>query len=235
MPARPPVRLEQRAMRTFGPVVARSPHMRTAFLALLLSTVPPVAAQLLDSIALFAGDEPRFVARLDVRGGFVSNQNVRLVGLKAGLEHGGRFQYGVGYAFLFPAVERERVLPGLGATDTRVNLGYITPYVDYAFFQRGPWEVRLPVQLGIGMGTRSYRDADGRRRRLERTGLLIYEPVMTVQYRFLKYLAVSGGWGFRLVWQTGDRLGEDLNAPIYTFGVRVFFGDLWRDLRGDTD
>jgi hypothetical protein len=58
---------------------------------------------------------------------------------------------------------------------------------------------------------------------------------MTVQYRFLNYFGVGAGWGFRLVVQTGDKLGENLNAPIYTLGVRVFLGDLWRDLRGGVE
>ncbi|MCW5899602.1 MAG: hypothetical protein KIT10_10060 [Flavobacteriales bacterium] len=205
--------------------------MRLPPVLLLLLVVLPARAQLLDSISLFAEQEPRFVAKLDVRGGFISNRNVRVMGAKAGLEHAGRFQYGIGYAFLFTPVERERFIPELGLTNTRLRIGYVTPYVDYAFYQRGPWEVRLPVQLGIGAGSTIYRDASGRKRRLQRTGLLIYEPVMVVQYRFFRYAALTGGWGFRLVWQTGDQLGERLNAPIYTFGLRIFFGDLWRDLR----
>lgn len=205
--------------------------MRLPPVLLLLLVVLPARAQLLDSIALFAEQEPRFVAKLDVRGGFISNRNVRVMGAKAGLEHAGRFQYGIGYAFLFTPVEREQFIPELGLTNTRLRIGYVTPYVDYAFYQRERWEVRLPVQLGIGAGSTIYRDASGRKRRLQRTGLLIYEPVMVVQYRFFRYAALTGGWGFRLVWQTGDQLGERLNAPIYTFGLRIFFGDLWRDLQ----
>jgi hypothetical protein len=112
---------------------------------------------------------------------------------------------------------------------TRLNLGFVTPYVDYAFYQRGPWEVRLPVQLGIGGGSVTYRDAAGRRQRLDRSVIILYEPAMTVQYRFLKYFAVGGGWGFRLAFHTRSSLGEDLSAPIYSFGLRIFFADLWRD------
>jgi hypothetical protein len=192
-------------------------------------------AQLLDSIGLFAAEQPRFVAKLDIRGSFVNNRNVRIMGAKVGLEHAGRFQYGIGYSFLFTPVVREEPVEGLGLTSLRLRVGYISPYVDYAFYQRGPWEVRLPVQFGIGGASRIYRDPEGRKQRYQRTGLLIYEPAMTVQYRFLKYFAVGGGWGFRLVWQTGDKLGENLNAPIYTFGLRVFFGDLWKDFGPQED
>lgn len=209
--------------------------MRCLVLLVALWGCLPSAAQLLDSIALFTAQEPRFVAKLDIRGSFIRNQNVRIMGAKVGLEHAGRFQYGIGYSFLFTPVQRQETLADVGATTLRLRVGYITPYVDYAFYQRGPWEVRLPVQIGIGGGSTIYRNAQGRKERYQRTGLLIYEPAMTVQYRFWKYFALSGGWGFRLAWQTGDNLGENLNAPIYSFGLRVFFGDLWRDLGPEVD
>jgi len=209
--------------------------MRVPVLFLALCCATATWGQLLDSIALFASEKPRMVAKLDVRGSFIRNRNVRIMGAKLGVEHSGRFQYGIGYSFLFSPVTREAVLPDVGATTLQLRLGYVSPYVDYAFYQRGPWEVRLPVQLGIGAASTVYRDADGRRRTDQRTGLLIYEPAMTVQYRFWRYLAVGGGWGFRLVWQTGDKLGENLNAPIYALGLRVFFGDLWKDLQGTVE
>lgn len=217
-----------------APLVADIPFFRSmrAFLSILLVAASTVGkGQLLDSIALFASEPPKLVVKLDIRGSFVSNQNVRIMGAKLGLEHAGRFQYGIGYSFLYTPVERQQEVPGEGLTTLRLRVGYLSPYVDYAFFQRGPWEVRLPVQFGIGGASTVYQDPSGEKKRYQRTGLLIYEPAMTVQYRFLKYLGVGGGWGFRLVLQTGDKLGENLNAPIYTFGLRVFFGDLWKDLR----
>ena len=209
--------------------------MRVLTLIFACCSLLEARAQLLDSISLFAAQEPRFVAKLDIRGSFIRNQNVRIMGAKVGLEHAGRFQYGIGYSFLFTPVSREEFVEEVGLTSLRLRVGYVTPYVDYAFYQRGPWEVRLPVQFGVGGASTVYRDADGSRQRYQRTGLLIYEPAMTVQYRFLRYLAVGGGWGFRLVWQTGDNLGESLNAPIYSFGLRVFFGELWKDFGPEQD
>ncbi len=199
-------------------------------LLFLLFVLPLCAqAQLVDSIGLFLQEPPRVVAKLDVRGSFVSNSNVRFLGFKVGLQHAKRFQYGVGYSFLFSPVEQQVEVDGVQTT-AHLRMGYITPYVDYAFYQRGPWEVRLPVQLGIGAGSVIYEDSDGNKQRLARSGLLFYEPAMTVQYRFLKYFAVGGGWGFRLAVHTGSDLGESLSAPIYILGLRVFFEDIWRDV-----
>ena len=82
--------------------------MRTYLLLLILCTSAHGRAQLLDSIALFAKEPPRSIVRLDLKGSFVSNRNVRMAGVKLGWEHARRFQYGVGYSFLFtPIIFRE--------------------------------------------------------------------------------------------------------------------------------
>lgn len=204
--------------------------MRTVILLLAFWSVTVLKGQLLDSIGLFLQEPPRIVAKLDVRGSFISNQNVRIMGVKLGLEHARRFQYGVGYSFLFKSVEGERYVEDIGLQPVRLRLGYVNAYVDYAFYQRGPWEVRLPVQVGFGSGSVVYDATDGSTATVSKTGLLIYEPAMTVQYRFLKYFGLGAGWGFRLVVRTNDDLGENLSAPIYIIGLRVFFEDLYRDL-----
>lgn len=187
-------------------------------------------AQLLDSIALFTGKPPKPAVKLDTRGSFIRNQAVRLFGVKAGLEHAGRVQYGIGYSFLLSPVERPMEVEGQGEVMTRLRFGYVTPYFEYAFYQRGPWEARIPVQFGIGGGSLTYRDEEGRKRKLRGATVFLYEPSMTIQYRFLRYFGVGAGWGYRLAF-TGADLGENLTAPIYLFGLKVFFGDLWRDMR----
>lgn len=207
--------------------------MRTYLLLLFLGVSPYGRAQLLDSIALFVKQPPRLIVRLDLKGSFVSNRNVRMAGVKLGWEHARRFQYGVGYSFLFTPVERERFVDGLGLRSSRLRLGYVNAYVDYAFYQRGAWEVRIPVQLGVGSGSVVYRDLSDRRQKLFRSGIVIYEPSMTVQYRFLKYFGVGAGWGYRLVMRTRHSLDERLTAPIYTLGLRIFFEDLYRDYSGE--
>jgi len=219
---------------SLGADILFSIHVKRALFLpfLFLSFVGPVRAQLLDSIALFTQERPRLVGKIDIRGSFVDNRNVRLMGVKLGLEHAGRFQYGIGYTFLYTPVSRAEEVEGVGTTTLRLRVGYLSPYVDYAFYQRGRWEVRIPVQIGIGGASTVYTDASGEKVTYQRTGLLLYEQAMYVQYRFWRYLGVGGGWGFRLVLQTGDHIGENLSAPIYAFGLRVFLGDIWRDLQG---
>lgn len=203
--------------------------MRPVLIVFMLCWLP-AEAQLLDSLARFSEQPRRLVVKLDSRGSFISNSRVSIMGVKLGLEHAGRFQYGLGYSFLRTSVEAPRTVDGMAATPTRLWISYVSPYVEYAFYQRGPWEVRIPVQLGFGSGSLVFRDAQDRKQRTARSFLLLYEPSMTVQYRFLKYFGANLGWGYRLL-LVPTELDERLTAPTYVLGLKVFFGDLWREVR----
>ncbi len=205
---------------------------RTSLLVLIFCNVGSAPAQLVDSVRHFLEEPPKLVVKLDTHGSFISNESVQFAGIKVGYEHGGRVQYGIGYSFLFSPVEHDVLVPGEGTVTTHLRFGYVTPYFDYAFYAKGPWELRIPVQIGIGGGSVVYNDATGRTRRLQHSTVFLYEPSITVQYRFLKYFAIGGGWGYRLVLRSSASLNDSLTAPIYTFGLRVFFGDLWKAVKG---
>ena len=191
-------------------------------------------AQLLDSINLFLQEPPRLIVKLDIRGSFITSEPVKFYGLKVGWEHANRFQYGFGYSTILKPVHRNRQVHEAGAyreVDTRLRMGHVSAYADYAFYQRGHWEVRMPVQVGLGHGRVVYDDLTNETRTWQKTWYVLYEPAMSVQYRFLTYFAVTAGFGYRLVFRTSASLGEQLTAPIYMLGLRVFTGDLRRDLK----
>lgn len=205
--------------------------MRPLALILSFCACMGMKAQLLDSIALFTREPRKPTFSLDSRGSFIGNQSVRMLGIKVGLEHADRVRYGIGYSFLRTPVERETQVLEAGVTrtvTTRMRLGYVTPFFGYTFYHRGPWEVSIPVQVGIGSGSVVYDDLGGRRQKLQRAFVFLYEPAMVVQYRFLKYFAVGGGLGYRLAF-TNVGLGEHLNAPVYIIGLRIFFSDVYKD------
>ncbi|MCB0792336.1 MAG: hypothetical protein H6595_04945 [Flavobacteriales bacterium] len=201
--------------------------------AFLLAAPAPAGAQLLDTIGSFLRVKPRISVIVDTRGSFISNRNVRIMGVKLGLEHGGRVRYGIGYNFLISPIERDQAIgPDGNVVTTHLRFGYVAPYFGYTFFVRRHWEVSIPVQFGIGSGSLVYRDEGGARRRSQRTTVVLYEPAMQVQYRLIKYAAIYLGWGYRLVARTSASLNEQFTAPIYLLGLKVHFGDIYRDLHG---
>jgi len=202
---------------------------------LVLSLLLPLSAsaQLVDSLGHFLHLRPRWTVGVDTRGSFISNRGVSVAGVRVGLEHGGRLRYGLGYQFLLTQVERDRPVWEDGAervVPTRLRLGYVAPYISYTFLQRRRWSMAIPVQVGVGRGSLLYEDLDGDRRPLQRTTLWVYEPLMTVQYRFWRYAAFQFGWGYRLVARSKG-LDEQLTAPIYQLGLRLFTREVVEDLR----
>ncbi len=218
--------------RTVRRPIRHSPFAihRSAFLVPAIAIGLALSAQRIDSIPDYLAERSALIVKLDMRGSFIGNESVRFAGLKLRLEHAGLVQYGIGYSFLLSPVEGTAHVEGLGDVGTRLRFGYVTPYFEFAFYHRKNWELRIPVQFGIGSGSVVYEDAEGRKQKMQRSGVFLYEPSMTVQYRFLNYFAIGGGWGYRLVLRSAP-LADGLTAPIYTFGLRVFFGDLWRDIR----
>lgn len=226
-----------RARSTHRPVnrhTTAGPRCRIATslcLALLLPCLAP--AQLLDSLGHLLHQRPRWNLGLDTRGSFISNRGVTVAGVRVGLEHSGRLRYGLGYQFLLTQVEKDRTVPEDGnerVAPTRLRMGYLAPYISYTFLQRRRWSVSIPVQMGVGRGSLTYEDLAGDRRVLQRTTLWVYEPLMTVQYRFWRYAAFQLGWGYRLVARSKG-LDEQLTAPIYQLGLRLFTREALEDLR----
>jgi hypothetical protein len=209
-------------------------QLRDPFVVWLALWVGASCAQRVDSIPAYLKEPAKLIVKLDIRDSFINNESARFAGVKIGLEHAAKVQYGIGYSFLFSPVRNEMQIPGEGLVETRLRFGYVTPYFEYAFYQRGPWELRIPVQLGIGSGSVVYENAQGTTRTIQRSSVFLYEPSITVQYRFLKYFGIGGGWGYRLVLRSAP-LAQGLTAPIYTFGLKVFFEDLWKDVRPRED
>src|SRR5262245_55489386 len=86
-----------------------------------------LVAQRVDSIPEYLREAPQPIVKLDMRGSFISNESVQFAGIKLGLEHAGKVQYGIGYSFLFSPVEDEADVPGQGRVSTRLRFGYVTP------------------------------------------------------------------------------------------------------------
>lgn len=207
--------------------------MRARFLPLFVLLPLASTAQLLDSIGHFLHQRPRLNVGVDTRGSFIGNRGVSIAGVRVGVEHAARFRYGLGYQFLLTQVGEERTV-SVGGTDravhARLKLGYVAPYISYTFLERRRWSMAIPVQVGVGRGSLVYEDEAGSPQVLQRSTLWVYEPLMTVQYRFWRYAALQVGWGYRLVARSAG-LYEGLTAPIYQFGLRLFTREAFEDLR----
>lgn len=183
-----------------------------------------------DSLAYYFKMPPVPALRIDTRNSFVTGRNVRIYGLKAGFNFGNRIVVGLGYNWL--ANGQDRVYSPIEdgpLYDAELRFSFISPFIDYIFYQKKAVAMSIPVQIGFGYSQLVYRDIDGNKIKAEKDFVVLYEPAMTIEHRFLRYFAAGAGVGFRLMLKNNPGLDERFSAPIYLVRLRVLFDELYKD------
>lgn len=176
-----------------------------------------------DSIRESLKHKPSLYATFDSRGSFISNEIAQIKSVKLGLTYNKQFTIALGYNWLNTNFETT-IGNGVKA---KLNMQYITPYIEYSFLERKNIEVTIPVYLGLGRAF--YQDEQ--KNNHQQNFILTYEPAMTATYRFLKYFGVGAGLGYRLMLVGNNKINEQFNSPIYLFKAKIFFGRLYKDLK----
>jgi hypothetical protein len=196
----------------------------------------PLQAQLLDSIAKHFEVKPKFSVRLDSRNSFISSQNAKIIGLKIGWEYNNAVKIGIGYNRLNSKISYTKYYfnDEINRYDTLqsfLKFEYLSPFFEYVFFKNNKWEHAIPVQIGIGNSRYEYVDAKGIIHYENFRPVILYEPLMTTQYKIFPWIGVGTGVGYRLILVGNKQINKNLNSPIYTLRLMVFLGDLYKDLK----
>lgn len=172
--------------------------------------------------------DPKLDVRLDSRHSFVTAENVKIFGIKLGLDYDHTIQYGIGFNYLSSDLEKSIETSG-GAKEALLRYYTFTPYIEYIFYRDNRWELSIPLQLGFGSSYYSYESA-GSSRKSHQQFIATYEPAITAQYRLLKYFGPNIGIGYRLMIKNNSSIDESFTAPVYQFGLKLFIEDLYKDI-----
>jgi hypothetical protein len=195
-------------------------------------------AQVVDSIRYYLEERPGFMTKLDTRHSFISSRYGRIFGLKMGLDHAGRVQYGAGFNMLLNRSDFNRELAiGDRTVKGSLNFWFISPFFEYSFLQTEHWELSMSAKIGVGAATFSYPHPFREEKVHHNRPLFNYEPILSGQYKFWHYFAAGGGIGYRLMGTYRPliprRFDQDpyrFTSPIYLFRFKIFFGKMYRDL-----
>ncbi|MGQ0828511.1 MAG: hypothetical protein ACT4ON_08970 [Bacteroidota bacterium] len=179
---------------------------------------------------------PSFLIKLDSRNSFISNSRARILGAKLALNYGGRLHFGLGYNQLYaPAKDfDQQVYYGnfFGIRDSvtaKLHLFYISAYAEYIFYQNKHWELSMPLQIGVGKTYYTYH-LYGQKREREENLNFIYEPAVSVGYKFVKWFGVGADIGFRFM-VTGDKkVIQKFTSPTYAFKILIFYNEIYKSL-----
>ena len=165
--------------------------------------------------------------KFDTRNSFITGSRAKVYGLKAGVSFGKRISIGLGYNFIGTKLRENTSLDNIEIKDAEIRMNYVAPYVEYGFFQRGPWEIGTSIQLGVGSSFHRYSD-NGSERIIHRGRVILYEPVMSCEYKIFKLIGVGVGCGYRIMLKNNRSIEQQFTSPVYALRVRLIFDELYR-------
>jgi hypothetical protein len=174
-----------------------------------------------DSIRESLTKKPNFYGNYNTRNSFIASYRAQIKGVSAGVSYNKQFTMALGYNWLdtdFESVINENDTVGL-------KLRYISPFVEYSFLEKNNFIVSIPIYLGFGQSLYETKD----KKQFNKQFVILYEPAMKVTYRFLRYISISAGVGFRVMLVGNRFINENFNSPTYTIGVGLFIGDIYKD------
>lgn len=176
-------------------------------------------AQMFDSIQDSFRYKPKVFFKLDARNAFVTNSFTKMNGVKIGLSFKNTTRVGIGYSWMKQFELKD-------STDVNVQFGYVAPFIEYNFYKSKRWNGEIPVQLGIGKSR--YKNVETKTVYYS-AWMIVYEPAMTFEYRFLKYFGVGAGAGYRFVIKMNKEIKEKFASPIYILRFKIYFGDIYKE------
>jgi hypothetical protein len=191
------------------------------------------AAALPDSTGVPALKKARFVFNFDARYTLFENERIRVSGLKTGVEWHNKFRTGVGYYFMLnPHITRfSATAADQPATEARVKFYYGAVYGEYVLLKTRKWELSLPVQAGLGKLKNQHYTASGNLLHSQTDPLYLLEPSVAGHFKVWSWAGIGAGLGYRQMLGQAQRETNHLNAPIYYVKVKLFAGELYRQLQ----
>jgi hypothetical protein len=187
-------------------------------------------AQLMEDLRTCFTHKPSLYFTWDSRYTFISTQVAEVGSVKAGLDFAGTGKVGLGYNWYTGNLQRQ-IATGEGLFNYQLKMRYGTAFIEYCYFRNKKWEASIPVQFGIGWISFD-RTATEQKENMHGRMIFFYEPMSTIQYRFLKFFAAGGGIGIRLAVTRNDAFFLNYNSPVFVIKTRFYFGDLCRAILG---
>jgi len=204
-----------------------------------LLQIRTIAQPTLDTIQWCIKQKPHVFGKLDTRNSFIYNSRIKIFGLKAGLSYGKRLFIGIGYNQIYPNAKATKNFDKeiyytneVNTTDSvtaKLQLFYFSAQLEYIYYQNKHWRLSMPLQIGVGQTYYKY-ELVGKKHYTNRYTCLIYEPAVSVEYRFVKWIGVGADIGFRFMLTEKKELNQQFNSPTYAFKLLIYYNEIFKSL-----
>lgn len=205
-----------------------------SFFILVVSAT--IAQPTLDTIKFCLQQKPHLFAKLDTRNSFIENSRAKIVGFKFGLNYGKRLRLGIGYNQLFgksPTFNKQIYFQNAtnlyDSVTAQLRLYYISAHAEYIFYQAGHWRLSMPLEFGIGKTYYKY-NLFGKNKQREEHLNFIYEPAVSIEYKFVKWMGIGADVGYRFMITNDKKLNQNFTSPTYAFKLLIYYSELGKVL-----
>jgi hypothetical protein len=154
---------------------------------------------------------------------FMTGRRIGIQALKAGLIFNKRLTLGVGYHWMEGGVDE--FLPQQGRM-IPLKMRYASVFGEFVFYNKNNWVGTIPVQLGWGKSFLHWK-SDGENLKWKEGMVVLYEPSISIEYKFSPWIAVGMGYGYRIMLKNNRAIDQNFYAPLYVFKARILFEELW--------
>lgn len=174
-------------------------------------------------------DRYKFICNFDMRNSVVIGHSVKFNGLKLGMGNS-KHRFGIGfYGLRKPIYTTNNRVDSLDASDTnRYNFGFISFYYERILYQSKRWEFSAPIHLNFGSLKGEYLTLNRKYKKF------LDRPVSSLtfsikgHFKIFRWVGLHAGMGYNVVLGQDKRTRKALNAPFYSFGVKIFLGEAWK-------
>ena len=186
----------------------------------------------MDTMRMSLQKKPHLFGKFDSRNSFIDGSRAKIFGIKAGLNYGNRLHFGVGYNQLNPPssdFDKEIYIVNSANSPEKITvmlrLFYISLHAEYIFYTTKHWELSMPLQFGVGQTYYKYTHL-GKRKVIEKDYNFIYEPAISVEYKFVKWAGVGMDIGYRFMLTDYELLNKKFTSPTYAFKFLVYYNEI---------
>ncbi|MFN5323291.1 MAG: hypothetical protein ACK5C5_00070 [Bacteroidota bacterium] len=183
--------------------------------------------------------KPKFFITLDNTGSFVDGKPAVTNEIRLGLDFKKKLKLGIGYGLLVSDIVIEKsVINERSGKDSivpsKLSLDYFSANAEYVLYHSKRWQISSPLFVGLGSSYFQYYDLDSKgilkEKRTDEGTVLVTVVGAMGTYRFIRWLGVSAGLGYRVGILNNNKVEQSFNSPVYTFRFRIFFGEIYKTL-----
>ena len=193
-----------------------------------------VHAQVADTINYSLRQKPKFFITLASFNTFIDGQYANIGGVRTGLNYNQRIRFGVGFFNL----TNNAVVTSINIKENDLNyytsgqlyFHFISISTEYFFYNKYPWQCAvMPLHLGFGRAKYGYINRPERKKSYTKSeSILLYQPEVSAQYSVFEWLGVGVSTGYRFTLLRSRKEVKDLNAPTFSFDIRLFLDEIYK-------